>query len=169
MNYFKLFNVPKKFNIDRKILSENFYKLQLQFHPDLFVNHSVHKKKIILEKSIEINKGYKTLKHFLTRSVYLLSLYDIKIEKETIFSNNHIFLKEYFSLYEELDNLKKNDFNKVLINNFFEKITKNIYQHQEDINCEFEKRNFKKIVILVEKLFFFERMKISLKNNMHLK
>lgn len=84
MNYFTLLNVPQQFNIDKKILTENFYKLQLKFHPDLFMNDCSLKKKIVLEQSIKINKGYKILKHSSSRAIYLLYLNGFEISKETI-------------------------------------------------------------------------------------
>jgi len=46
MNYFELFHLPEKFKIDMEILSKKYYKLQLKFHPDLFINYSDSKKKI---------------------------------------------------------------------------------------------------------------------------
>ncbi|QCI20135.1 MAG: Fe-S protein assembly co-chaperone HscB [Buchnera aphidicola (Brevicoryne brassicae)] len=163
MNYFILFNLPKKFKINKELLSQNFYKLQLQFHPDLFINDSLSKKKVILEKSIQINKGYKILKNFLSRAIYLLSLHGFKIKNQKFFSENHGFLEKYFSLYEELDNLKKNNFDETLLNNLLKKISKRIQKYKEEIELEFEKKNFEKVSIVIEKLLFFEKMRMNLK------
>ncbi|QCI22419.1 Fe-S protein assembly co-chaperone HscB [Buchnera aphidicola] len=165
MNYFTLFDLPETFNINKKLLSKNFYKLQLQFHPDLFMNDSTFKKKMILEKSIEINKGYKILKNFSSRAIYFLSLRGFKISKETVILKNHSFLIEYFSFYEELENLKKNNFDEVLLNNFLKDITTKITKYQKLIELEFNKKNFKKATIIIEKLLFFEKIKENLKNN----
>lgn len=96
MNYFTLFDIPIKFKINKELLSKNFYKLQLQSHPDLFINESDLTKTIALEKSIEINKGYKILKNSLSRAIYLLSLYGFKLKTETILLKNNSFLKNIF-------------------------------------------------------------------------
>jgi len=163
MNYFRLFNVPEEFKINKKLLSENFYKLQLKFHPDLFINDSKLKRKIILEKSIEINKGYKTLKDFSSRAIYLLFLNGIKIKKESVLLQNNDFLIKYFSLHEELDNLKKNNFDKIQLNNFENKIEKKILNCKNIVEMEFEKKKHDKIIKLIAKLSFFEKLQDNLK------
>ncbi|CAL4326649.1 Fe-S protein assembly co-chaperone HscB [Buchnera aphidicola] len=162
MNYFKLFNIPEKFNINKKILTKNFYKLQLQFHPDLFINDSLSKKKIILNKSIEINKGYKTLKDSLSRAIYLLFLNGFKVSKETILLKNHNFLIKYFSLYEELEYLKNNR-NEKKIDIFLKKIEKKIDNYEIIIDMEFKNKNYEKVMQVIAKLLFFKKIKIHLK------
>ncbi|QCO71136.1 Fe-S protein assembly co-chaperone HscB [Buchnera aphidicola] len=163
MNYFSLFKVPKNFKIDEKLLSENFYKLQLKFHPDLFMNDSEAKKKIILEKSIQINKGYETLKNFLSRAIYFLFLNGFKIKKETILLENNNFLMKYFSLYEELDELKKNNFNKQHLDNFIEKIEKRIMNCENKIEIKFEKKKYEEVIQIIAKLLFFKKIQDNLK------
>jgi len=163
MNYFTLFNVPEKFKINKKLLSENFYKLQLKFHPDLFISNSDSEKKIILEKSIEINKGYKTLKNFLNRAIYLLFLNGLKIEKETILLKNNTFLKKYFFLYEELDFLKENNFDEIRLNHFLKNIEKKIIDYKNKIEVEFEKKNYQGVIKIISKLLFFKKIKVNLK------
>lgn len=163
MNYFALFNVPKKFKISKKLLSENFYKLQLKFHPDLFINNSKSEQKIILEKSIQINKGYRTLKDFLSRAIYLLFLNGYEIKQETLILKNNNFLIKYFSLHEELDNLKENNFNEMQLNNFKKKIEKKIIHCKHQIEIEFEKKNYEKIIKVIAKFLFFKKIKDNLK------
>ncbi|BAB13288.1 chaperone protein hscB [Buchnera aphidicola str. APS (Acyrthosiphon pisum)] len=163
MNYFTLFDLPRKFNIDKKLLSQNFYKLQLKFHPDLFINDSESKKKIILEKSIQINKGYKTLKNFLNRAIYFLCLNGYEVKKETLLLKNNDFLIRYFSLYEQLDNLKENNFNKKELNNLEQIIQKKIIYCKKKIELEFEKTRYKKVIKIISELLFFEKIKDVLK------
>ncbi|QCI16241.1 Fe-S protein assembly co-chaperone HscB [Buchnera aphidicola] len=171
MNYFELFNIPKKFKINKNLLSKNYYQLQLKFHPDLFINHSSFEKKIALKKSIEINKGYNTLKNFLSRAIYLLNLYNFKIKKEVILLKNNDFLIQYFSLYEELDFLKKNSFQKFQVNFFFEKIEKKIKKYEKKIEIEFKNKNFEKVVQIIARLLFLKKIKLTLRKeqNMYLR
>ncbi|QIQ42151.1 MAG: Fe-S protein assembly co-chaperone HscB [Buchnera aphidicola (Microlophium carnosum)] len=163
MNYFILFNIPKKFKINKQLLSENFYKLQLEFHPDLFINSSEYQKKIILEKSIQINKGYKTLKDFLSRAIYLLFLKGFKIKRETLLLKNNHFLIKYFSLYEELDNLKKNHFNEKQLDSLKQKIEKKIIDCKNTIEIGFENKKYETIVKIIAELLFFKKIKENLK------
>jgi len=162
MNYFTLFNLPENFKINQKLLSENFYRLQLKFHPDLFINHSDMKKKIILKKSIEINKGYKTLKDFLSRAIYLLFLNGYKLDTENVLLNNNCYLTKYFVLYEDIDDLKKNNFDKEQLNSVFTKIMKEIMHCKNNIELEFKKKNYKNIIPEIEQLLFLKKIKFNL-------
>ncbi|WP_425619664.1 Fe-S protein assembly co-chaperone HscB [Buchnera aphidicola] len=168
MDYFTLFNLPKKFEINQKLLFENFYALQSKFHPDLFINHTSLKKEIILKKSIELNLGYKTLKDFLSRAMYLLSLYGYKINTESVLLNQNRFLVKYFALYEEIDNLKKNSFNIKNWNCVLDKVDKKIMFCKKNIELEFKEENYEKIVIIIEKLLFLKKIKLSLKKERNL-
>ncbi|QFQ32746.1 Fe-S protein assembly co-chaperone HscB [Buchnera aphidicola (Aphis fabae)] len=164
MNYFTLFTLPMKFKINKDLLDKNFYKLQLQFHPDLFINDSESKKQWVLEKSIKINKGYKILNNSLDRSIYLLLLNGIKVNQEKLLSKNQCFLKKYFFLYEELEILKtRNNSNVIHFNNFLKKIESEIKDCENIINYEFQNKNWNKIINVISQLLFLTKIKKNLK------
>ncbi|QCI18544.1 Fe-S protein assembly co-chaperone HscB [Buchnera aphidicola (Aphis nasturtii)] len=164
MNYFELFTLPKKFRINKDLLNKNFYKLQLKFHPDLFINQSESKKKWVLKKSIEINKGYKILNSSLNRSMYLLFLNGVKVDSEKLLSENQCFLKKYFFLYEELELLKKKyHSNTIHFNTFIKKIENEIKDCENIIDFEFHNKNWNKIIHSVSQLLFLKKIKKKLK------
>lgn len=157
MNYFELFSLPNKIEIDQKLLSENFYKLQLSYHPDLFMNASLLEKKNILKKSININKGYKILRYFLTRAIHLLFLNGIDINQKKISFNNHMFLSKYFSLYEELDYVKKNDNDIEAFNSLNTKVQYQIKEYKNNIIVKLNNQNWiDSEKIILELLFFLK-------------
>ncbi|QIQ41583.1 MAG: Fe-S protein assembly co-chaperone HscB [Buchnera aphidicola (Aphis urticata)] len=164
MNYFELFALPKKFRINKDLLNKNFYKLQLKFHPDLFINQSESKKKWVLKKSIEINKGYKILNSSLNRSIHLLFLNGVKVDSEKLLSENQCFLKKYFFLYEELELLqKKYDSNTTHFNTFIRKIENEIKDCENIIDCEFYNKNWNNVIHAVSQLLFLKKIKKKLK------
>lgn len=163
MDYFTLFNLPKKYRINKSLLSKNFYKLQLKFHPDLFINHSEFEKKIVLQKSIKINKGYKILQDSLTRGMYLLSLNGFKVSKEKFLSEDKNFLKKYFFLYEELNFLTENNCDEVQINTFFKKIEKKIKNYEQIIEIKFNEKKWDDVIKLITELLFFKKIQTRLK------
>ncbi|CAL4325858.1 Fe-S protein assembly co-chaperone HscB [Buchnera aphidicola] len=163
MDYFQLFNLPKKIEINKKLLSKNFYKLQLIYHPDLFIHASCSEKKNILKKSININKGYKILRHFSTRAIYLLSLNGININQKKISFNNHIFLSKYFSLYEELDYVKNHDHNKEAYNSFNKKVQNQIQKYKDNIIIQLNNKNWIASEKIILKLLFVLKIEKSLK------
>ncbi|CAL4325980.1 Co-chaperone protein HscB [Buchnera aphidicola (Protaphis terricola)] len=164
MNYFELFLLPKQFQIDIKILNKNYYKLQLKFHPDLFINNSKYKQNQILEKSIEINKGYEILKNSLNRSIYLLSLNGINTQQKNLLSDNPSFLKKYFFLYEELESIKtKNNLTITHIDKFLKKIKYEIKYCENKINYAFNEKKWNKVIYRISQLRFLNKILINLK------
>ncbi|WP_339045211.1 Fe-S protein assembly co-chaperone HscB [Candidatus Mesenet endosymbiont of Agriotes lineatus] len=76
-DYFTLFNIQPKFDIDLDLLEKKYIELSKTFHPD---NCTLdHAKSIAVKDTININKAYQTLKSPLKRTEYLLSL--LKAEK----------------------------------------------------------------------------------------
>ena len=165
MDYFALFNLPKKYIIDKFLLSKNFYKLQLKFHPDLFIHHSESEKRIVLQKSIEINKGYKILQDSLNRAIHLLFLNGFKISKEKVLSEDNSFLKKYFFLYEELDFLLKNNCDEIQIDVFFKKIRNKIDNYEKIIEIKFNEKKWDDVIKLITKLLFFKKIQTRLKQS----
>ncbi|AYN24503.1 Fe-S protein assembly co-chaperone HscB [Buchnera aphidicola] len=163
MDYFTLFNLPKKYRINKSLLSEAFYKLQLKFHPDLFIHCSEFEKKIVLQKSIEINKGYKILQDSLKRGIYLLSLNGFKISKEKFLCEDKDFLKKYFFLYEELDFLTENNCDEVQIEIFFKKIKNIIKNYEKTIEIKFDEKKWNDVIRLITELLFFKKIQTRLK------
>lgn len=158
MDYFKLFKLPQKYTINKSLLTENFYRLQLKFHPDLFINSSQREKQLALKKSIEINQGYQILKNSLSRAIYLLSLNGLNVNKEKFFSHDENFLKKYFFLYEELDRIMKIDQDKIKLDFFFQNIKKKIRDRQDKIEIECNKRNWDQVIKLIAELLFFKKI-----------
>lgn len=72
MNYFELFNLPAAPRIDKTLLSEKYFGLQKQNHPDFFTQASETEQEGSLQQSADINKAFaifqnddKTIEYFL--------------------------------------------------------------------------------------------------------
>jgi molecular chaperone HscB len=85
MDYFGLLNIEKEYDIDLKILEQQYFKMQIKYHPDKA--RSEVEKQQNLSISIDLNKAYTILKDNLTRAEYLLFLNGIDIENLEIRKN----------------------------------------------------------------------------------
>ncbi len=74
MNYFELFEIPVSLVVDQSRLSSQYFSLQKKFHPDFFTNANEQEQNEVLEKSSDINKGFKTLKDPDSTMKYVLEL-----------------------------------------------------------------------------------------------
>ena len=74
LNYFSLFNLAQQFDIDLKMLENNYRKLQFESHPDRFVTASSAEKLTSMQTATLTNEAYLTLKSPGLRGAYLLGL-----------------------------------------------------------------------------------------------
>lgn len=109
-NYFSLFNLPRKFNIDTDLLQKNYFKLQREFHPDRHILAEESEKKLALLYTTYINKAFETLHSPLRRAIYILNLIGIQIDGEKTLPNSHEVLLEQIEYRETLEiAIKDND------------------------------------------------------------
>jgi molecular chaperone HscB len=82
-DYFSVFALPRKLNIDGGALERDFYRLSRELHPDRFVRAPKSEQEAALEKSSQMNDAYRTLKDPIARTQYLLELEGVKLEEQS--------------------------------------------------------------------------------------
>ncbi|CAL4325818.1 Co-chaperone protein HscB [Buchnera aphidicola (Eriosoma lanigerum)] len=173
MNYFNLFGLSEKFQIDNELLLKNFYSLQKKFHPDLFICSSLQKKQEALQKSILINNAFHILQDPYLRAEYLLNLNHIDINHNKFSLNKNTFLKKYLQLYEEFYSItNNNDFIQQLEYFNKNKIIKKIEKYTQKIEHELNNQEWNKATYTIQKIHFFLKLKKNVeqqieKNNIH--
>lgn len=76
VDYFTLFGIGFRLNVDLPRLEATFYDLSRKFHPDFYQKRSSEEQSISLENSALVNKAYRTLRDPIQRTGYLLQLVD---------------------------------------------------------------------------------------------
>ncbi len=74
VDYFQIFNIPRKFFVDLSDLEKKFYEQSRLYHPDRFSTLGAEAKQASLEKMSELNQAFTTLKNPEFRCSYLLKL-----------------------------------------------------------------------------------------------
>ncbi|WP_448213793.1 co-chaperone HscB [Colwellia sp. MEBiC06753] len=106
MNYFELFGVEDKFNIDLAQLTQAYQKLQRSVHPDRYAQASEQEKRLAVQKSSMINDAFQTLKKPLKRAEYMLSLRGTELPNEQASFKDNMFLMRQMELREMLAEVK---------------------------------------------------------------
>lgn len=78
-NYFTLLGIQSAFALDLAALESAYFREQQKSHPDRFVGKPPAERQQALQRSVDINQAYETLKNPLKRAQYLLSLNGIKV------------------------------------------------------------------------------------------
>ena len=105
MNYFQLYDLPVSFRVDQSLLKKNFYLLSRQYHPDFHTRLTDQEQAVVLEKSSEVNKAYKTFSDEDDTIRYVLKLKNL-LEDEEKYALDPGFLMEVMDINEELMELE---------------------------------------------------------------
>jgi Fe-S protein assembly co-chaperone HscB len=115
-NYFTLFELEEKFNIDVNLLEIKYLEFQNKYHPD----KTSSKDQL---KIIEINEAYKILNDDFLRACYLLKLKNIDlINDDFAIKPDKSMLLEVLELQEHISSLE----NKTIIDNLIRQIKQTI-------------------------------------------
>ncbi|CAF0837916.1 unnamed protein product [Rotaria sordida] len=101
IDYFRLFDLSRSFEIDTKQLTRMFRNTMKFLHPDLSTNKSDIEKKYSQDQSALLNEAYKTLLSPLARAHYLLKLENITIEESPVQLESD-FLQYIMEINEQL-------------------------------------------------------------------
>jgi len=82
-NFFKLFGLPMRYQVDAAQLNQRYHTLQSEVHPDKFASLSEAERRISMQWATRVNEAYQTLRNPTQRARYLLSLHGVDTQEET--------------------------------------------------------------------------------------
>jgi len=82
-DFFQLFELPLRFEIDNILLDQRYRDLQTQVHPDKFSHLSESEQRLSVQWATRVNEGYQILRNPLARGRYLLSLQGVDTQEES--------------------------------------------------------------------------------------
>ncbi len=107
LDYFALFEMPRKLWIEMGALEQKFLQLSLKLHPDNFVNAPREEQELSLKRSSELNDAYRVLRDPVGRVEYLLEIEGARKEGQHKQQAPPELLEEVFELNESLDELRE--------------------------------------------------------------
>ena len=99
-DYFALFGLPLRFDLDESALQHAWHGLQVQVHPDRFAHLSEAHKRRSMQWATHINEAFSTLRKPVSRAVYLLGLAGVSCDLETNTAMSPAFLMEQMTWRE---------------------------------------------------------------------
>ncbi|MCG9696385.1 co-chaperone HscB [Shewanella sp. Isolate11] len=136
MNYFELFSLSPRYDIDTALLAERYRDLQRAVHPDKFANASEQDKRLAVQRTAQINDGYNTLKHPILRAEHMLSLKGIDLSHESTTVKDTQFLMQQMEWRESLEDLKHSDDPGELIDQLHDSFS----EHQAEFTSQLSER-----------------------------
>jgi molecular chaperone HscB len=100
---FTLFQLPRRFGLDRALLDSRWKDLQREAHPDKFAAQGAAAQRVAMQWSVRINEAYQRLKAPLKRAAYLCELGGVPIQAEVNTAMPAAFLMQQMAWREALD------------------------------------------------------------------
>ncbi|MGD0095092.1 MAG: Fe-S protein assembly co-chaperone HscB [Terracidiphilus sp.] len=114
-DYFSVFGIEPKLNLDLAALEHEFHRLSRRLHPDRFARAQENEKEWSLADTALLNDAYRTLKDPLRRTEYLLKLLGAEIGEENSGKDRKDpsrvpadLLEEVFELNMQLEEMRAN-------------------------------------------------------------
>jgi molecular chaperone HscB len=103
-DYFALFSLPRRYELEREALEAAYERLTLAHHPDFFAAAPEAERQEAERTAAALNEGYRTLSDDAARAAYLLGLLAGGRTLDTT-ALPPGFLQEMFVLQEEVEEL----------------------------------------------------------------
>src|SRR5664279_4596641 len=97
-DFFAVFGVERRYDLDLAELEGRYRDLSRKLHPDRFARADPRARRASLQRSVQLNEAWRTLKDPFRRAVYVLSLAGVSLSKEVPAA----LLMETLELREEL-------------------------------------------------------------------
>ena len=110
-DYFALFGLPPKLDLNVQTLEKQFYRYSRKLHPDVHARASEQEQEWSLAQASLLNDAYRTLKNPLDRTKYLLKLEGVQFEEDRGVNPSKVpadLLEEVFELNMQLEELRQN-------------------------------------------------------------
>ena len=156
-NYFELFGLPQKYEVDRTQLSEKYRMLQQQFHPDRFVNGSEQERRLSLQMASRINEGSRVLRDPIARARYLLELEGVDLGTDSQTLRDPEFLMEQMELREALEAAQQGSDPSGALEAFAAQMEARIAKQGEQFSIEW-KDDTDQARVIVQQMQFFYRL-----------
>jgi len=100
MEYFRIFDLPPKLDIDMADLQRRFHELSRQHHPDYHTTQSADAQERSLRMTALLNDAYRTLRDPTRRAEYLVRSSGLDVDGRKVPQS---LLMEVFEINEELE------------------------------------------------------------------
>lgn len=157
-NFFQLFNLSARFQIDTALLEKSFLALQAQVHPDKFAHLPEAERRVSMQWATRVNEAYQTLRKPLDRARYLLALHGVETQEETNTAMPLDFLMQQLEWREAIEEALQAK-NEVALDELQSRLRKDVHALQQQLAQTIDTgHDYLAAAGIVRKLKFFEKL-----------
>lgn len=102
-DFFELFGLPARFDVDADRLDRAYREIQAAVHPDRFVNAPEAERRVSMQRATHVNEAYQTLRSPVRRAAYLLRRHGVDPQFDTNTAMPADFLMEQMEWREAIE------------------------------------------------------------------
>ncbi|MFA5825078.1 MAG: Fe-S protein assembly co-chaperone HscB [Gallionellaceae bacterium] len=157
-DFFQLFNLPARFQIDTTQLEQSFHTLQAQVHPDKFSHLSESERRVSMQWATRVNEAYQTLRKPLDRARYLLTLHGVETQEETNTAMPLDFLMQQMEWREAIEEAQQAR-DSAALDELQSKLRQDAHALQQELALKIDSaHDYLAAAGIVRKLKFFEKL-----------
>jgi molecular chaperone HscB len=108
-DYFEIFGIKRRLDLDVDALQQTFYRLSRQLHPDRYTRRSAREQQYALEATALLNDAWRVLRDPVQRAEYVLSMEGLDIGEQRSKDVPPELLEEVFELNMALEEMREGD------------------------------------------------------------
>ncbi|BAB08963.1 unnamed protein product [Arabidopsis thaliana] len=152
VDYFQIFGLEKKYEIDPGSLEGKYKDWQKKLHPDLVHNKSKKERDYAAEQSAKVTEACRTLTKRLSRAMYIMKLNGVNVnEEETI--TDPTLLMEIMELREAISEADDS----TSLNQIRSQVQEKLKQWSDSFVEAFESQKFDDAVKCIQRMTYYER------------
>ncbi|CAA7026792.1 unnamed protein product [Microthlaspi erraticum] len=152
VDYFQIFGLEKKYELDPGSLEGKYKDWQKKLHPDLVHNKSQKERDYAAEQSAKVTEAMRTLNKRLSRAMYIMKLSGIHVnEEETI--TDPTLLMEIMELREAIAEANETK----ELHQIRSQVQEKLKQWSDSFDEAFGSQRFDEAVKCIQRMTYYER------------
>lgn len=153
MDYFQIFGLQKKYELEDNNLEGKYKDWQKKLHPDLVHSKSEEEKEYAAEQSARVIDAYQTLSKPLARAIYILKLEGVDFDEEQTISDIS-FLAEIMEIREAVEEAVNSE----TLLQIQSQVQEKLKHWSQSFSNAFQSGKFEEAVISVQRMTYYIRV-----------
>ncbi|GMN39600.1 hypothetical protein TIFTF001_008825 [Ficus carica] len=153
VDYFQIFGLEKKYNVEDDNLQGKYKEWQMKLHPDLVHSKSEKEREYAAEQSARVIDAYHTLSKPLSRAIYIMKLEGVNINEEETISDLE-FLSEILEIREAVEEASDSQ----ALNQIRSEMEEKLKHWSNFFANASQNRNFEDAVKAIRRMTYYERV-----------
>ncbi|KAL1331807.1 iron-sulfur cluster co-chaperone protein HscB, mitochondrial [Arachis ipaensis] len=153
IDYFEIFGLEKKYDIEGVNLEGKYKDWQKKLHPDLVHSKSQKERDFSAEQSARVIDAYRTLSKPLSRAIYMMKLDGLEVDEEQTISDPEL-LAEIMEIREAVEEATESESLKKILS----RMEENLKSWSNTFATAFQSRNFEEAKDSIRRMTYYSRV-----------